>query len=215
MIYPNHTLWGHFYNMKTRCVIIIIPKTGSTTIRNTLVKHSDFKLKNTYRHSNGDITYCTIRDPFERYLSGVHMFAKLEKLKGGRTPKELIDMLLNKEFAHWSRNSRVCETIKYKITLCDALIKTKNRIIFDEHTVPQYILTAPYRNIQYVKMQDISSHEILGPLVGNERQNASTKEEITYRIDMGNELLKRKNWYDEWLSVYERDQIIYDMEVKL
>lgn len=204
---------------------ILIPKSASSSLKNIGFDQNYQWLQNTYEYNPDFRFMATIREPWERYISGFYEYLSrsmsFENIFNLRHHPEsqffIPDNHKFKASLYW-RPPGSEELLGEKIKrFCDNAL-SNNKILFDEHTMPQYYFLKPFiqNSITIIKMEFINEHYPLW--FGEDYHSHHTyqrSEEYVYTIikDYLNEKRKEdKEWFDTWMSYFEGDYELYHME---
>jgi|TARA_R110002020_G_scaffold308462_2_gene524154 hypothetical protein len=204
---------------------ILIPKSASSSLKNIGFDQNYEWLQNTYEYNPTFRFMATIREPWERYISGFYEYLSrsmsFENIFNLRHHPEsqlfIPDDHKFKASLYW-RPPGSEELLGGKIKrFCDNAL-SNNKILFDEHTMPQYYFLKPFieNPITIIKMECIHKHYPLW--FGKDYDPHHTyqrSEEYVYTIikDYLNE--KRKNdkeWFETWSSYFEGDYELYNLD---
>jgi len=146
----------------------------------------------------------TIREPWERYISGYYEYL---------CRSMDIKFLINEAKPHSPQDL----TLQKIMNFCDNSF-LNDKILFDEHTMPQYYFIKPFTNnlITFINIKDIEKYYPLwfGDNYSPHYLYARSNEEL-YNIikDYLNEKREKDiGWFSKWMKYFEGDYKLYYLD---
>ena len=200
----NHILGARLLCAPLSKGCILIPKCASTSLKN-IGLNLDYEWTETQYEYDPNLKFMvTIREPWERYISGYYEYLcrsmGIKFLIGSVKPFDPPDL-----------------TIQQIMNFCDDSF-LNNKILFDEHTMPQYYFVKPFINnlITLINREDIEEYYPLwfGDDYPPHYMYARSHEEL-YNIvkDYLNEKREKDSkWFSKWMKYFEGDYQLYTMD---
>lgn len=224
----NHRLGRRvmFKDGKKGC--IMIPRNASSTLLTTAHKHGH-EINNSMYEKDLNIHFLVIvREPWDRYLSGLYQSLRVKKWTThtpnapGTHPKEAF--YWEPPYEKWYKLSYIYDTLFVKRReLPRSYFKayekytSKHTLIFDEHTLPQYIMFQPFigSNLKWIRygpdLTDALAEWFGASRIFNNNITANIyplhKE---FRAYFEEKLKEDKEWYAAWQELFKEDYWIWE-----
>lgn len=204
---------------------ILIPKSASSSLKTIGIDQKYEWLQNKYDYDPNLKFMATIREPWERYISGFYEYLSrsmsFENIFNLRHQPNSQFMIPNdqkfKASLYWrppGSEDLLGEKIK---RFCDDAL-SNHKILFDEHTMPQYYFLKPFTHnlITLIKIKDIEEYYPLW--FGDDYKPEhiyQRSEEYVYNLikDYLNEKREKDiGWFSKWMEYFEGDYKLYHLD---
>jgi len=143
-----------------------------------------------------------VKNPWERYLSGLYEFTerKLNYKRGEFYTLEDMKDVYKKLFISKGREVRL------------PYIPESQYVIFDEHTMPMYIFCSAFIHCDY-EIRSINSQMAIREWFGmppNTEIERLDPSPSLFKEYFNDKLRSNTEWYDNWRRIFEEDYFIWD-----